>query len=192
MSTSGLIPLLMAVAAICAALTPAMAQTPLDRPMMIEDFKMQPETRWRFFTDQVMGGLSTGGVDFATEDGQAFARMTGRVSTANRGGFIQMRLDLATPPPEATTGVRLIVRGNDQRYFVHLRTTGTLLPWQYYQASFDVTQSWAEVRLPLDAFAASGALLRSVPRADSLASVAIVAYGRDHDALIDVREVGFY
>ena len=153
---------------------------------------MQPETRWRFFTDQVMGGVSTGGVAFTQEEGTAFARMTGQVSTANRGGFIQMRLDLATPPPEGTTGVRLIVRGNAQRYFVHLRTGGTLLPWQYYQASFDVTESWSEVRLPLDAFKASGALLRGVPNPASLTSVAIVAYGRDHDARIDVREVGFY
>ena len=33
--------------------------------------------------------------------------MTGQVSTANRGALIQMRLDLASPPPERTTGVWL-------------------------------------------------------------------------------------
>ena len=192
MRLRGLIRCGIAVALMGWAPLSAMAEDVPSRDALIEDFTMQPETRWRFFTDQVMGGVSTGGVDFATEDGHAFARMTGRVSTANRGGFIQMRLDLATPPPEGTTGVRLMVRGNNQRYFVHLRTGGTLLPWQYYQAGFDVTQSWAEVRLPLESFAASGALLRSVPRPGSLASVAIVAYGRDHDARIEVREVGFY
>ena len=153
---------------------------------------MQPETRWRFFTDQVMGGISTGGVTFSQQDGLAFARMSGRVSTANRGGFIQMRLDLASPPPEGTAGVRLIVRGNAQRYFVHLRTNGTVLPWQYYQAGFDVSEDWSEVRLPLEAFTASGALLQNLPDAESLTSVAVVAYGRDHDARIDVREVGFF
>ena len=188
----GLIHFMVAAALLSWTLPPVQAEEPRNGGALIEDFKMQPETRWRFFTDQVMGGVSTGGVDFATEDGHAFARMTGRVSTANRGGLIQMRLDLATPPPEGTTGVRLIVRGNDQRYFVHLRTGGTLLPWQYYQAGFDVTESWTEVRLPLDAFEASGGLLRSVPRPGSLASIAVVAYGRDHDARIDVREVGFY
>ena len=153
---------------------------------------MNPETRWRFFSDQVMGGVSTGGVAFAQEDGMPFVRMTGHVSTANRGGFIQMRLDLASPPPEGTFGVMLIVRGNAQRYFVHLRTGGTLLPWQYYQAGFDVTESWSEVRLPLEVFKASGALLRDVPGATSLTSLAVVAFGRDHDARIDIREVGFY
>jgi len=158
----GLIPFAVAGALLGGALLPATAEETLSRHTLIEDFTMQPETRWRFFTDQVMGGVSTGGVTFAQEDGLNFARMTGRVSTANRGGFIQMRLDLASPPPEGTTGVRLVLRGNDQRYFVHLRTGGTLLPWQYYQAGFAVTESWTEVRLPLDAFTASGELLRVV------------------------------
>lgn len=158
----------------------------------IEDFRMQPETRWRFFTDAVMGGVSTGAVSFLQEDGQAYARMTGNVSTANRGGFIQIRLELSGPPPEGSAGVRLVVRGNNQRYFTHLRTSGTLLPWQYYQAGFEVSTDWSEVRLPWSAFKASGALLRAVPAPASLTSVAIVAYGRDHEAQIDVREVGFY
>lgn len=171
----------------------ATAQTPQEAPMiLIEDFSMQPETRWRFFTDQVMGGQSTGNVAFGSDAGQGFARMTGRVSTANNGGFIQMRLDLAASPPAGTAGLRLRVRGNGQRYFVHLRTAGTLLPWQYYQAAFDVTSDWTDVTVPLDSFAASGALLRAVPRAGSVTSVAIVAYGRDHDALIDVAQISFY
>lgn len=192
MSIRGLIPVMVAAVLLGGALLPAMAEERPRGATLIEDFTMQPETRWRFFTDQVMGGVSTGGVTFAQESGQPFARMTGRVSTANQGGFIQMRLDLPSPPPEGTTGVRLIVRGNDQRYFVHLRTGGTLLPWQYYQAGFDVTESWTEVQLPLDAFEGSGGLLRSVPAPGGLTSVAVVAYGRDHDARIDVREVGFY
>jgi len=166
---------------------PAMAN-----PTRIEDFTLQPETRWRFFTDGVMGGVSTGQVTFLRDGGVAHARMTGRVSTANRGGFIQMRLDLSPPPPTGTTGVRLVARGNDQRYFVHLRTSGMILPWQYYQAGLDVTRRWSEMRLPFDAFRPSGALLRATPRPERLTSIAIVAFGRDHEAEVDVREVGFY
>lgn len=186
-----LVPVVLAAALVLAPVLPVAAQT-AETMMLVEDFTLQPDTRWRFFTDTVMGGVSQGRVAFLQEDGLPLARMTGQVSTANRGGFIQMRLDLPAPPPDGTTGVRLIVRGNDQRYFVHLRTTGTVMPWQYYQAGFDVTRDWTEIRLPFDAFIASGALLRSVPRARSLRSVAIVAYGRDHAAEIDVREVGFY
>ena len=188
----GLMPIVIAAITLGGSVQPVMADGSVIGQTIIEDFTMQPENRWRFFTDQVMGGVSTGDVAFAQENGTPFARMTGRVSTANRGGFIQMRLDLASPPPQGTTGVQLVVRGNAQRYFVHLRTGGTLLPWQYYQAGFDVTENWSAVRLPLDRFTASGAFLRNLPRPASLTSVAVVAYGRDHDAQIDVREVSFY
>jgi len=160
--------------------------------MISEDVIMPSEPRWRFFTDQVMGGLSTGGLVFVTEDGVAFARMTGHVSTANRGGFIQIRQALTASPPPGTLGVRLIARGNGQRYFVHLRTESTALPWQYYQAGFDVTEDWREIRLALDAFSATGGMSNRLPEAGRLTSIAVVAYGRDHEARIDLREVGFY
>ena len=166
---------------------PSLAQS-----MLIEDFTMQPETRWRFFADTVMGGISTGQMTFVTEEGRNHALMTGRVSTENNGGFIQIRLDLQTAPPKDAVGVRLVVRGNDTRYFVHLRTSGTLLPWQYYQAGFDVSRDWSEVKLPFASFKASGRLLRSIPDPQSLESIGIVAFGRNHDAEIAVREVGFY
>jgi len=159
---------------------------------MMDNFDNRPETRWRFVSDTVMGGRSSGALHFGTEAGQPHARLTGHVSTANRGGFIQMRRMLAAPPPDSTTGVRLIVRGNDQRYFIHLRSTGTVLPWQCYQAGFEVTRDWAEVRLPFATFTASGPLMRTVPRPGSLTSVGIVAFGRDHEADIAVREVGFF
>jgi hypothetical protein len=159
---------------------------------MIERFDAGVEERWRFFTDQVMGGVSTGRVTVLSEGETRFARMTGKVSTANRGGFIQMRLALGDGAAEGATGVRLVVRGNSQRYFVHLRTRGTRLPWQYYQAGFEVGPDWAEMRLPFTAFRPSGGMLAPEPSAARLSSLAIVAYGRDHDAEIDVAEIGFY
>lgn len=159
---------------------------------MLEDFENKPETRWRFFADTVMGGVSSGQMMFKTDGGASYAKMTGRVSTANNGGFIQIRMDLPNAIPEGAKGLRLVVRGNNQKYFVHLRTNGTVLPWQYYQASFDVSSDWTEVRLPLGNFKASGRMLRSAPRAQSLKSVGIVAFGREHNAEIDVRAIGFY
>jgi hypothetical protein len=160
--------------------------------IMMENFENNPEARWRFFADTVMGGVSTGQVEFKTEHGKSYAHMTGQVSTANNGGFIQIRMDLPTSVPAGTQGIRLTVRGNVQSYFVHLRTNGTLLPWQYYQAKFDVTQDWTKVELPFSSFEASGSVLRDTPRAQNLKSVGIVAYGRDHDAEIGVHEINFY
>jgi hypothetical protein len=159
---------------------------------MLETFDNQPQTRWRFFADTVMGGVSSGQVVFKTDGGQAYAHLSGTVSTQNNGGFIQIRHQLDEAIPSDAVGVRLIVRGNDQDYFVHLRTRGTVLPWQYYQGQFHVTAEWREIRLPFTQFKASGKLLRTTLRPQDLKSVAIVAFGRDYEAAIDVKEVGFY
>ena len=164
----------------------------LAEDIMIDDFKSQPEKRWRFIADTVMGGISTGNVSFLAENKDTYARMTGNVSTQNNGGFIQFRMKLPSPLPKSVVGLRLVVRGNNQKYFMHLRTTGTLLPWQYYQAGFEVSRYWSEVRLPFEAFKASGNFLRAIPQPERLKSVGIVAFGRDHEAEIEVREVGYY
>ena len=81
----------------------------------MESFEDAPETRWRFFTDTVMGGVSQGGGTYQSEDRASFARLRGRVSTANNGGFIQIRRDLDAPPPSDARTVLLTVRGNGER-----------------------------------------------------------------------------
>ncbi|MEP1930013.1 MAG: CIA30 family protein, partial [Roseibium sp.] len=128
---------------------------------LIDNFSGSPETRWDYVADTVMGGVSSGQVSFLSEGNVDFAQLTGTVSTENNGGFIQFRRKLSGPPASDISGVRLFARGNGERYFVHLRTRGTVLPWQYYQAEFITTEVWTEILLPLSAFQASGAMLRS-------------------------------
>ncbi len=159
---------------------------------MFEDFESEPAKRWDFVADTVMGGVSTGRVDFEQEQGVSFARLTGAVSTENNGGFIQFRRQFDAPLSDAVVGVRLVLRGNSEIYFIHLRTTGTILPWQYYQAEFTSTEGWSEIRLPLTSFEPSGRLLRKTPTARSISSIGVVAFGRDHSAQIDVQEIDFY
>lgn len=159
---------------------------------VIDIFGDGASSRWRFFADTVMGGKSTGKASFQTDDGIAFARLSGNVTTANNGGFIQIRTELRSALPQDTKGIIVKVRGNDQRYFVHLRTTAMVFPWQYYQAPFTATRSWKEIRLPLSAFKPSDGSLRAAPAPGSIKSIGIVAYGRDHQAEIDIREVGTY
>lgn len=163
----------------------------LGEGQMFETFENGSEKRWRFFADTVMGGVSQGQLEIVRDETGSYARMTGEVSTANNGGFIQFRRSLDKALPPETSEVRLLVRGNDQRYFVHVRTSGTVLPWQYYQAAFEASGEWTEIVVPLSAFKASGRLLRSAPKPQSIKSIGIVAFGRDHKAKIDVKEVSF-
>ena len=159
---------------------------------MLDDFGEKPETRWNFFSDRVMGGVSNGQLEFITHSDGSYAHMTGQVSLENNGGFIQFRHDLKTTAQPDQTGIRIKVRGNNQTYYVHLRTSGTILPWHYYQAAFDVSDNWQEIRLPFDRFEKSNKILRKTPELTSLKSIGIVAYGRAHSADIQVSEVGFY
>ena len=159
---------------------------------MIETFADNPAGRWRFFTDQVMGGVSSGALHFDHDDNRNWARMTGTVSTANNGGFIQMQHRLDAPLPPAVSGVRLIARGNDQRYYIHLRRTGASAPTAFHRAGFDVSSEWHEIRLPLTLFTASNGGMLAPLEGPSIASVAVVAYGRDYQADICIREIGFY
>lgn len=165
--------------------------TPL-RAQMIDEIRLTPDGNWTYVSDQVMGGQSEGGARIEYFDAQPVLRLTGDVSTANRGGFIQSRITLDTPPPEGAQGVTLRVRGNGEGYFVHLRTAGTVLPWQYYQAPFPTSEDWTDLRIPFESFVPSGALLRDAIRPQSIQSLGIVAYGRDHRADLSVMWAGFY
>ncbi|SIO46488.1 Complex I intermediate-associated protein 30 (CIA30) [Rhodovulum sp. ES.010] len=156
---------------------------------------MEPITKktardWSFLSDQVMGGVSDGRAAYAEEGETGFLRLTGDVSTENRGGFLQMRRDI--DPPEGAEGLVLKVRGNGERYYVHLRTRGLKMPWQFYQAPFETSADWREVRIPFSAFAPKGGFQRATLRPGTVESLGIAAYGRDHVADVSVAGVGFY
>jgi len=173
-----------------------MVNTSNSAPMLLEDFSGVPQDRWEYIADTVMGGVSKGQVRFETVHAKGVLKLTGTVSTENRGGFIQARLPLQNSLPETTQGLWLKVKGNNQKYFVHIRTSGTVLPWQYYQAGFEATDQWQVVRLPWSAFNPSAgltsSLLRETPLAQKIKSLAIVAFGRDHQADVEVSEIGYY
>lgn len=139
---------------------------------------------WRFVTDQVMGGVSTGSALMV--DGAL--HMTGQVSTANNGGFIQVRTGFAG----AGQGVRLRVQGDGQLYYVHLRSSDATRPWHYYRATFTATPDWVTFDLPWSAFEPSNAVLPDTLDPAKVTSIGIVAYGRDHTADLRVAEIGTY
>ena len=158
----------------------------------MENFKNTPENRWQFFTDQVMGGKSYGKLNFVSENNIKFARMTGNVTTENNGGFIQFRAQLSYKLKDESNGIKLTVRGNNQDYFVHIRTSGSVLPWQYYGKKFFANENWSEVELKFSDFKKSSSFMRKNFKPSSVRTIGIVAYGRDHKAQIDVREIKLF
>ena len=148
--------------------------------------------KWSFVSDKVMGGVSSGNVEFLPLENNFLAHITGKVSTENKGGFIQIRRNLSKINLENSKFIDIIANGNNQKYFVHIRTTGTILPWQYYQAPFMVSSKWEILDLNFSDFKRSGVMLSKTINPKNIKSIAIVAYGREHNSFIDVDKIIIY
>ena len=146
---------------------------------------------WRYIADDVMGGISSGKVEFINIDGKSNALLTGKVSTENNGGFIQIRKELKNINLSKVNSIRIVARGNNEKYYIFLRTTGTILPWQYYSHEFDVRSEYGEFIMQIKDFKKSGMLLANQINPKKITSIGIVAYGRDHYAELYVKELEF-
>jgi hypothetical protein len=149
---------------------------------------------WEGTSDRVMGGISRESVSFEEEDGRRWLRLTGQVRLENQGGFIQMGVDLASggEPVDlrAYAGVRLVVRGNGERYGCHLRTTDCLRPWQSYRQEFVAPPVSISLALPFRDFVAHR--VATTFNAAKVRRLGLVAIGRAFAADLAVAEVAFY
>ena len=169
-----------------------LCKSSLGNEVLFEDFNNNPQDQWEFISDQVMGGESYGTVEFINQKNKLFARMTGSVSLENNGGFIQFRKKLKKSFDKNSKGIKIVARGNTEQYFIHIRTKGTLLPWQYYQAAFTVNSNWQSITIPIESFKRSSIMLSKNIIPSNIKSIAIVAYGKEYLALIDVSKVSIY
>ena len=163
---------------------------------IIDDFTDSPERRWQFYTDQVMGGVSEGRASVRPGPEGPYVRLEGLVSTANNGGFIQIRTKI-TDGVKNAEGILLKVRGNGENYYIHLNTNETIfLPQQYryyYQATFPTSKDWTEVKLPFSTeFKRSNAKLNKSFHGNQIRTIGILAYGKNHNALLEISFLSFY
>ena len=177
---------------------PYKTKSPL-KTIIIDDFssvgsKKSFGTNWQFVSDRVMGGISSGKIEFVSDDERSSMHMTGAVSLANNGGFIQARTGFN---PEGRSfdarrfmGIKLLAKGNTQQYAIHLRTADTRLAQQFYQAVFSADGQWREIKIPFTLFRPYS--LASPLNTRTLKSIAIVAIGREFEADIFVDEIAFY
>ena len=159
--------------------------------MVTDTFNNSPEKRWIYFADTVMGGQSSGSVDFKETSQVNYARLIGNVTTENNGGFIQIRKKISGLDKNIV-GIKLRTKGNNQIYHVFIRTSGTILPWQYYKAEFSTKKSWKTIKIPIEKFERSGGFLSKRVTPETIKSVGLVAFGRDFKADLFVSEVSFY
>jgi hypothetical protein len=152
---------------------------------LVDDFTNDPQSRWEYISDQVMGGKSSGTVNFDVVDGLSLLRLRGKVSTVNNGGFIQARRKIEPLDP-GVTGFNVRTRGNRERYFLHIRTKSTRWPWQYYQCAFEANEGWDVIEMRMDECKGSGGRVAKVLKPEKIRSIAFVAYGKEHAADLSI------
>jgi len=155
-----------------------------------QPFPLTPRgTRWGVVTDTVMGGLSSGLLTREEWFGRPCLRLTGNVSLANGGGFLQAATDLVVDA-SGWEGIEITLAGPPDDYHVHLRTTELTRPQQSYRAEVRCSPEWRTNRLPWSAFAPH--------RTDDpfnparLRRLGIVAIGRAFQADLRVADLRFY
>ena len=150
---------------------------------------------WQYVSDRVMGGVSDGRVDLEKEGEMYYARLTGNVSTANNGGFIQLRAGVSFANSEKDgknlQGVRLNVKGNGETYYIHIRTNENWSPSDYYSATFKADSEWKMIDLPFNKFERKWSK-NSTLDAKNIRSFGIVAYGKDYVSDVSVSTIEFY
>ena len=150
---------------------------------------------WQYVSDRVMGGVSDGQVDLEKDGEMYYARLTGNVSTANNGGFIQLRAGVSFANSEKNgnnlQGVRLNVRGNGETYYIHIRTNENWSPSDYYSATFKADSEWQMIDLPFNKFERKWST-NSTLDAKNIRSFGIVAYGKDYVSDVSVSTIEFY
>lgn len=151
-------------------------------------------TPWQLFTDEVMGGKSTGKMELVKLEGHTCLHMTGDVSDKKKNNFVQVRLEADKKRKYVNAGkfdgIRLRVKSNGEKYVLHLKTKNTWFPWQRYEAGFDTETDWQDIYVPFKQFAQKS--IKAKLDIAKLKSIAIVAMKEGMKADIHIDRIGFY
>lgn len=151
----------------------------------------RPGVSWRGFTDRVMGGVSD--ADFGQSEiaGRRCARMAGRVTRDNGGGFVQMAMYF-DPASDASKyrGIELFVYGNDEDYNAHVRTADCGWHDESYRATFHAESRWQTVRLPWSAFEPNG--INAPLDTSRLERIGLLGWMREFQADLAVGAIAFF
>ncbi len=149
---------------------------------------------WQYISDQTMGGVSNGQAILDKDGDMIFARLTGNVSTANNGGFIQIRtnfsfVDLINTNKDLK-GVLLNTKGNGETYHIFIRTSEDRSYRDFYSATFTANDNWEIVDLPFTKF--KHRYSNKSLDGNDIRTFGIVAYGRNFYSDVSVSKISFY
>ena len=149
---------------------------------------------WRFVKDQVMGGKSDGSMILKESTNQNFDYIsaTGNVST-DGGGFLMFRKEIDADNLNDFSKIKFKARGNNEKYFIHIKTKGSIFPWVRYLSEFDVTEEWQDFEIEFNEFIRYS---NKKPKKRNLNPkkiklIGVEASGRDFEMDIDIASMSF-
>ena len=149
---------------------------------------------WRFIKDQVMGGKSDGSMllkEFTNQNFD-FISAKGNVST-DGGGFLMFRKEINANNLSNFSKVKFKARGNNEKYFIHIKTKGSIFPWVRYLGEFEVTDEWQDFEIEFTEFIRYS---NKTPKKGNLNPkkiklIGVEASGREFDMEIDIASMSF-
>ena len=94
-----------------------------------------------------MGGISNSSIEW---DENGYGIFSGNISTANNGGFGMVRLPIKVELNESFQNIKLKVKGDGKKYQFRIKSNNFQRHW--YVQSFQTSNEWEEITLPLSEF----------------------------------------
>jgi hypothetical protein len=121
--------------------------------------------------------------------GRPCLHLTGDVSVAKNGGFLQAATDLVVDA-SGWAGIEITLAGPTEIYHLHLRTTDLTRPQQSYRAQVRCMTEWRTLQVPWEDFVPHRTDAPFAPL--RLRRLGIVAIGRAFRADLCVADLRFY
>jgi len=149
---------------------------------------------WRFVKDQVMGGKSDGFMSLkeTTDQNFDFISAKGNVST-DGGGFLMFRKEIDTNNLNDFSKVKFKARGNNEKYFIYIKTKGSIFPWVRYLGEFEVTDEWQDFEIEFTEFIrySNKSPKKRNLNPKKIKLIGVEASGRDFNMDIDIASMSF-
>lgn len=104
----------------------------------------EKSSKWIVVDDVVMGGVSNG--DFSTNND--YAVFSGRVSTANNGGFSSIRYPIQSIDVSSKSQFHFRIKGDAKKY--QFRVKYGYYDYESYVYEFKTTGEWEEISIPFE------------------------------------------
>jgi hypothetical protein len=89
--------------------------------------------------------------------------------------------------------IKFKARGNNEKYFIHIKTKGSIFPWVRYLSEFDVTEEWQDFEIEFDEFirySNKNPKKRNL-KPKKIKLIGVEASGRDFEMDIDIASISF-